>query len=502
MSLLGWSGFAYELRRTMSRPAVIAVMVVGLLIALAAILQVSANTPGPERLFSGEMFYSAGQYRFDFYAFDEYGHQLSGIPFQVVVNIPNGSVVANLSGVTGSNGALVLATSLPVRTYQASIIAGPQGQSSVGFWSDGLGDGSVTFGNLSAGRFLPLASPFAEPIDRPTGLAGAPGLLVFIPVSSACPGVPCEIFYKILNESNGPFGVFPESSMTYLGSLNQSPQILPLTIPSSVNISFERIRFEIFSSTGIFLSKDTNTSAVSLTPYASSSSVSVQSYGYYSGDMAEAVPLIAIIVAYTIYGRDRISGILESTIVQPVTRTAIAMSRYLAALIAIIGAIGVGLLLTDLAIRALVGYYVFPSYLLSFFIGFTISAAFLVGLIFVLSHLFRSTAVVLGGVLAVYMIFTILWNSLTYSLEPYLRIGGDTPGDASFQAKILLGNPMEYYNLILGVLARGTPAVSSQFGPGASPVQYGVTVPLIALCGALWAIIPLVIVLLRIRTAD
>ncbi|MGP8078328.1 MAG: ABC transporter permease [Thermoplasmata archaeon] len=477
-------------------------MVVGLLIALAAILQVSANTPGPERLFSGEMFYSGGQYHFDFYAFDEYGHQLAGIPFQVVVNIPNGSVVANLSGVTGSNGTLFLATTLPVRAYQASIVAGPQGQSSIGFWSGGLGDGGVSFGNLSPGSFLPLASPFAEPIDRPTGLTDAPGMLVFIPVSSACPSGPCDIFYKILNESNGPFGVFPESSMTYLGSLNQSPKILPLTIPSTVNISFERVRFEIFSSTGVFLSKDTNTSAVSLTPYASSSSVSVQSYGYYSGDMAEAVPLIAIIVSYTVYGRDRISGVLESTVVQPVTRTAIATSRYLAAVIAIMGAIGVGLLVTDLAIKALVGYYVFPSYLLSFLIGFTISVAFLVGLVFVLSHLFRSTAAVLGVVLAVYLVFTILWNSLTYSLESYLGIGSDTSREAGFQARMLLGNPMEYYNLILGVLARGTPAVSSQFGPGASPVEYGVTVPLIALCGALWAIVPLVIVLLRIRTAD
>lgn len=502
MSRSGWSGFSYELRRTVSRPAIVAVMIVGLLVALAAILEVSANTPGPERLYSGEVFYSGGQYHFAFYTFDESGHQLSGVPFQVVVNIPNGSVVANLSGITGANGTLYLATALPVRTYQASIVAGPQGQSSVGFWSDGLGDGAVSFGNLSSGRFLPLASPFAEPIDQSSGLTGAPGILVFIPASSACLSGPCKVYYKVLNESKGPFGVFPESSMTYLGSLNRSPQILPLTIASTFNISFERIRLEIFSSAGIFLAKDTNTSAVSLTPYASSTSVSVQSYGYYSGDMAEAVPLMAIIVSYTVYGRDRISGILDSTVVQPVTRTAIAISRFVAPVTAMMSAIGVGLLMTDIAIKAVVGYYVFPSYLISFLVGFTITVAFLIGLIFVLTHLFRSTAVVLGFAFAVYLVFTILWNSLTYSLESYLGIGSDTPREAAFQAKLLLVNPMEYYSLILGVLARGTPAVSSQFGPGGSPVQYGVAAPLIAICGALWAIVPLAIVLLRIRMAD
>ncbi len=288
--------------------------------------------------------------------------------------------------------------------------------------------------------------------------------------------------------------------MTPLGVLTGPLQTFPLTIRPTRDSSYLNLQLEIFSPSGSLLALDTNCTAASLSPYQTPSSVSDQAFSYFANEMVLLLPLMAIISSFSVYARDRISGVLESTLVHPITLRGLAVSRFAAVLTALLLTLGVGMVVSDLLIHYVVGYYVFPSYLFSVYLGFTVVTGFFVGVVFLLSHVLRSTATLLGTASGLFLFFGVVWNSVVSSIEPLFGGFAGTPSGAILQVHLSFLNPLEYPELILAGITNTTPIGAT--GYGGSAATYGISPTALVLSALAWTLIPFVLLLWRIRTRD
>ncbi len=425
MRIHRWHGLAYEFRHSFFRGITVLVICGGVLVALNAGYGIASHPAEVPRFYSGVLYETGGTFHFDFNAFNSYGSSLTGVAFSVSVfsGPPYGSPLAILGGTTDSSGTVDLAISLPNGSYNATILAGPPTPPwTQGFWSDGLvGRGNISFGALTPGTLVPLFSPAVHAVNLPVGFAGETGLRIYFPTwKESCPSG-CHVFYALVNLTGGISPVaLPESSMLVVGTLDLSVQSFLLGLPPMYDSSPDSVQVEIFSPTGSLLAMEVNVSAWSLTPHSMTWLPGNQAFRNLPLGMIFVAPLLAAIASFSTYARDRNSGVLDSTLVQPITRVGLTTSRFLAVVATVFIALGAGIALTDLFVRAYVGYFVYPAELVSTFLGFAVTGVFFAGLVFLLSHIARSDVLSIAVPLAVYVAFILQivssdnggWNAL------------------------------------------------------------------------------------------
>ncbi len=494
------AGFVYEVRRAFVRPAVLMVFIVTILVALASATQVATNPPDFARNYSGAVFYFGGAYHFEFYTFDQYGSPIPGIDYTLQFSSASGSKsLANASGVSPSHGILDVVFPLPQGTYMVSYTAGPQNGGP--YWSQGQSNGVFQLDPIPQGQVLPLLSPLTSAIDLTTGFSGTPALQVFLPNPGGSSVGTDSIYYTLVDLQNGALASpLPRSAMTFLGNLQSALQSFPLSIHPNSSTPSLNLQVEVFSPSETLLLLDTNASASEFSPYETATSVSDAAFSYFSSDMDLLVPLMAVVASFSVYAKDRIAGVLESVVVLPVTRPGLAASRLVAISAAMLGALLLGVGLSDAAIHQVVGYYVFPSYLVAVYLGFAVSTIFFTGVTFLLSHLLRSHAALLGITIAIFLLFGILWYSLDSAVAAGLGVLVGTPGGARFQVISSFFDPIQYPSLLLAGLTNSTPGAASQLG--GPPSSYGITPVSLLLVAGVWTVIPLVLLSWRIRTRD
>jgi|HubBroStandDraft_1064217.scaffolds.fasta_scaffold09385_6 ABC-2 type transport system permease protein len=494
------TGFRYEFRRTVFRYTSVLIILVTVLVTFSAAAQVSANPPAAERMYSGALFYSDGAYRFDFYAFDEYGSPLSGITYAVDVTSQSGnSSVANLSGRTASDGMVILSAFLPRGSYDATIDAGPPNSGQ--YWTQGVSSGSVSFGILASGDVIPILSPITSAVNLLTGFSGQLALQIFYPIPNATCDSGCPVYYSIVTTSGASPSPLPESAMSLLGVLKSPLQTFPLAIPPMNNSAAENVQVEIFSPSGSLIAVDANCAAASFNPYQVPSTVSDMALTTFENDMTYLLPLLAIVAAFSVYARDRISGVLESTVVQPVTRQGLATARFLAVVIVLLSGLGTGMALSDELDYLAVGYYLLPSYFVSFYLGFAIALVFFVGIVFLMSHVLRSTAALLAIGMGLYLWFSFFWGTTITSFEASSRgyyVG--TQSATGLQVNLDFFNPIQYPALFLSGITNTTPFAAAQYGGTAA--SWGITPIALGLSALMWTLIPALLLVWRIRTSD
>ncbi len=475
--------FIYEFRHSFLALSTAVVVIVGAVVALDVSDHVASNLPTIPRYYSGILYESVGIFHFDFNAWDVYGTPLTGVAFSVSVTPASGGPpFMNRSGVTSEDGSLDLAIALVNGSYNASVRAGPQFPPwQTSYWWNDPNNGSVSFGALPAGAFLRLLTPYVNAVNLPVGFAGETALRIHFPTwSVSCP-LGCPAYYAIVNLSNGVAPVaLAESNMTPLGILASSTETLPLGLaPSSISY-WDEVQVEVFSPSGALLALSANVSAWALTPQSMEGLPSNLAFQWLLPlDLSFVVPLVAIITSFAVYARDRVSGALDATLVQPITRAGLAASRFLAATASVLVGLAVTILLTDALVRSYVGYYAYPVELAAKFVGFTVAAVFFAGLVFLVSHLARSEVATIAVPLSVYGGFLLLavsndvsgWNVL---LSPALSWG---PFTSAF-----LGAPF-----LDGVR---------------NPPPFGVQLACLVLTSAAWVLAPLLTLFLQIRRRD
>lgn len=503
------SGSAYEFRHTWWRVRTLVIIVVGIGVAIVAAAQVGASPPTPAHLYSAVVLYSAGTYHFEFHAFNQYGDPLSGVNYSVLVSnstdAPNPIPLLSASGLTPANGTLELSLNLSDGTYEFVVLAGPQnnGFAPNSFWYRGPSQATLVLGPLPPGTVVPILAPITAAVDRQSGISGQSELQIFYPsVDGEC-SLGCPVYYAFANVTLGSeFAPLPASSMTPIGRLTSSLQAFPLTLRPNASTPFLNLQVEIFSPSGSLLATDTNCSAGSFSQYLLPASVSSDAFEYFSPELVLVVPLVAIVGAFSTYAGDRLSGVLESSLAQPITRRALASSRFWAATFALWVMIGAGILVSYTLIHLIVGYFVLPSYLLSLGLTAATVGAFFVGWVFLLSHLVRSVPVILSASFGLFLFFGLAWSALMTLLEgDFLRSQGSAAW-AAFQIHLAFLNPLQYVALWQAVITNTTPAGFGAGQLGGGPGSYGVTPETLGLASVAWVAIPLLLLLWKVRRAD
>jgi ABC-2 type transport system permease protein len=210
---------------------------------------------------------------------------------------------------------------------------------------------------------------------------------------------------------------------------------------------------------------------------------------FFSGVLGFFIPLMTIIGSYSSYGKDRLTGVLESVLSRPITRRGLAMSRFLSTLsafsIAVVASVGV----VDLVLNSVAGSFLPQDYALAIIAGLVVEVAAFTGLIFLLSHLVKSTGLLLGLSIGLFVVLDFFWGLIIFLLT--LLLGGAQGSFVGLQATYLsyYANPAQFLNLVNAYV------LQSSLGGFVSPSSYGVTLPAIVFDGVLWAVAPFIIFL-------
>ena len=196
------------------------------------------------------------------------------------------------------------------------------------------------------------------------------------------------------------------------------------------------------------------------------------------------MPLAAILGAYSSYGKDRLTGVLESVLARPISRRGLAISRFLSTLIALAVAAIASVGIVDLVLNQVLGSALPQDYALAIISGLVVEVAAFTGLIFLLSHLVKSTGVLLGISIVLFVVLDFFWGLIIFLLT--LLLGGTSGSAVAVEATLVsyYANPAQFLQLINVYVFQSSSGISLQSS------NYGVTLPAIVLDGLLWAILP------------
>lgn len=507
--------FLYELRRTLLSPAVIVVMILTAVISFAVIASFSADigTPQITDQYAGYAYYLPGQEHIVIYASDSYGRPVAGVTVlaRLCLQGPQNSLsppLENLTGTSGADGFISLTGHL---------------------WDNNTGGYAVNT-TLTDPRMPNLDQNGNDSVDftffinlNPIGvieqIQGSGGGFGMSPISTVLSGTNPNVPDALQVVWAGPNGTVPWGDqlryfLTYsnnpsaraanqtilIGNLTADVQSLPLTIHGYSTSSRTPVMIvELFSPTGSLL---VATQANAQAFYPGTVAMSAPSYVFaFVGEiMALFVPLMAVVAAYSSYGKDRTSGTIEAVLAQPISREGLVLSRYIAVIAALATALAVAAGIIDVLTNHYAGTYLPANDVLGFYAALVIVAATYAGFVFLFSHLLRTTGGVIGAAVGVYMLFGLVWTTVVTELVAIIlgySGGGHAYTALALDLQFLSPTGVVTLTQVLGV--GGFAVFSSETF---NPASYGVTFVTVGLAGLAWAMIPLALTLYLVKIRD
>jgi ABC-2 type transport system permease protein len=473
--------FLYDVRKTITSKTVLILIAVILLISLAIIPFTSRSIVNIDRFNQPAILYyhDGGGYHFLDYLYNNYGDPLSGVGLNFTLSM--GTTSYTQTGVTNSSGLALVSINAPRGNYFATVKNTYSSGVATSFSSplDTAPAGVIRY--LSSAPISTVTDKHNSSIQRVQAFYAAPG-----------GGLPSgySLYYKLVPASF-PFPTkaapFNQTQMTPLANLTTYHEIFDPSIPAGTDPQ-GTVWFEIFAP---------NRTAVESTFYPvgllrqSQPPINVSNAAaiFFSGVLGFFIPLMTIIGSYSSYGKDRLTGVLESILSRPITRRGLGMSRFLSTLsafsIAVVASVGV----VDLVLNSVAGSFLPQDYVLAIIAGLVVEVAAFTGLIFLLSHLVKSTGLLLGISIGLFVVLDFFWGLIIYLLT--LLLGGAQGSFVALQATYLsyYANPAQFLNLVNAYV------LQSSVGVFVSPSSYGVTLPAIVLDGVIWAVAPFIIFL-------
>lgn len=280
-----------------------------------------------------------------------------------------------------------------------------------------------------------------------------------------------------------------ESNTTFFANMTSYEQVFsPPKLEANLGNGSE-IGFGLFSSNGFEVTPPVYYSISQLYPVAQTVSSSQADsfvvsflttiYGYF-------IPLIAIVGSYNLYGKDRVSGVLESVLAQPVSRRGLALSRFFSTFAGMAIAIVISMGVVDA-----LGLYYTKSLLNSTILVASAGAFFVelgafIGIMMVLSRVIKSSGLLIGIGIGLFIIFDFLWSILVLLVLAATRIGINSAAYLGYQIGAEFLNPSQFIQLVITYLTSENSTVGF-----ISPSQYGITIPSLVVTGILWVVVPL-----------
>jgi ABC-type transport system involved in multi-copper enzyme maturation permease subunit len=517
MKQFPWRGFLYELRRGLLSIPLVVLTALILVAAFGILAQIATSQPAPSTFpeESGDYYFAGGEYHFEFYAYTQSGTPISGAVFTVNMYPPNETLgtpqtsLANVTGITSSLGLTQFAVPLNGLNYTAALTWCPP-NAPAGFCVPGF---ETAVSRPPAGATDVYDSTWTATVQSTHHLLLINSLLIFYPGPNGTPPPNYQVYWAA--SQNEPFSPTPlaEGSMHRLGELSSPAEIFPLVVPTyTINASQPPfgppgpqtngyLQIELFTAAGQLVAMDTNQSAGNFFPPATGSGTA-EALGFGGIYMVYLVPLMAVLAAYSVYGRDRLTGVLEGVLARPVSRLGLATSRYLA----VVGALCIAVLLAMVCLEGLV-FWVYGAFL-TLAAALTLLAALLVeigaftGITFLLSHRLKSAGGLLGISLGVVALFTVGWVVLPVLIA---ALTGTlfTPGYQTTMVQLQFLNPVQFFGLSYDQLYQTVPNIVT-FGEQAMPhpSAYGITLGSLIVTGLAWTVLPLAAFLYVVRHWD
>lgn len=505
MKFFPWTGFFYELRRALRSVPLIVITVLIVLATFGILASIAESQQPPLNLFAVQgAYYSTGSaFDFEFYAYSiPYAHPVPTVTVNLTFSAQNstfgfpGPPLLTVSGTTGGSGLVRIPVPLNGTNYSVSY-----SESAPGWTSQGSVSG-IPIARAPVGVVRPVFASLTTTVSSGQGFQSSDRLQIFFPGPNGTAPPGDRVYWAVPNGSAYPPVPLPESAMNSLGVLTSAPQTFSLVVPRppATNSSppfggFGNLQIEIFSPGGTLLATDTNQSASSFYPPLGGAVAVPLAYVFGATILGWLVPLMAVLASYSVYGRDRATGVLEGVLARPVSRLGLATSRYLA----VIGALAVSVTVAVGTLDALIGW-VFSGFLplsfaLTMFGALLVEVGAFTGLTFVFSHALRSGAGILGSSLGLVALFTLGW----FLLLPILGIVTGTFFSPAYQALVI---DLQYLNPTQ-VLTLAAEQMFSSFTPvGPGGVMYSVSAASVIADGLAWVAAPAALLVYIVRHRD
>ena len=199
------------------------------------------------------------------------------------------------------------------------------------------------------------------------------------------------------------------------------------------------------------------------------------------------IPILAIFAAYLTYGKDRTTGVLESVLKRPITRGEIIFSRFISNSVAIIGAVALSMLFSDIIINHYLGSYL-SGYFDAYFIWtYVVEGLSFLALVYLFSHLVKPQGALLGAAIAIFVVWDLFWTIIPIAILSALGIGSSTNTYLSAEVLFNYISPAGYGDLVQSFFTGKIGLIAST---SINPALFGITAPLLIMAGILWMVVP------------
>jgi ABC-2 type transport system permease protein len=204
------------------------------------------------------------------------------------------------------------------------------------------------------------------------------------------------------------------------------------------------------------------------------------------------IPLLSVFMAYFTYGKDRVSGILETVIKRPINKGGAIRSRFLANSVVVSSSILVAIVISDLISYRYFHIFMPLSFILDMWWAYSIIGVSFLAISYIFSHILKSPGALLGALIAVFFIFGLFWTVIFDVIVAAFSISSGTSGYITFQVLFNYANPAGYASLFELYLTHALGGGLGGFGSSQSinPAYYGVTPLLLLIAGILWVGVP------------
>jgi ABC-2 type transport system permease protein len=479
------STILYEFWRTLRSKSVLIPLLIIVLLSggLIPFAKSFGGQVGPvNQLNVSAVFYQNAQgYQALAYSFNRFGEPQGSVQIQLNITSNTGRTTV-FSGSTNSTGYALLNMPTPVinTTPPPSFsFRFSQGGSTV---TEGLG--SLPSVNNTA--VSSIGQPFALVVDSSN--SSKLRILTFYAGPAGTRPKDYSIYFSICNR--GPTPCQSELNISkgiLLGPLNNYHAIYDIKLAPNAS-GF--VQLGIASKNGTFLQVGGgfDTSELKVRPPNIGSDVIVTAF--VAGILALFIPLMTVLAAYSTYAKDRVTGVLESILSRPITRRGLALTRYTSVLLAMSAAIIIALAVIDIIAGTLLGSFLSTGFLVATVGSLIVEAAAFIGIVFIVSHLLKSTGAVVGLSITLWAVFDFFWSLLIFIIAYAIGFGVGSEGFTKISIISDFVNPAQFYSLVGTYFSNST---VGGFGSGVTiePSAYGVTVLTVSAAGVLWVLVPL-----------
>ncbi len=465
----------HDFARTMRSKSILISMAVMILLSLALVplIKLAGGQTFASNGDTAVVAYDSGsELRFLAYSYNVYGQPVIGTRVNLTVTDSGGT--HSVGGSTNSSG-------FASWTLAADPAGGPVTYAlSVGGESRG---GGVLPPGMKIGEAFSIGGQALAAVVNPAD-SSRRSVLLFSEGPNGTLPTSYELYYSFSASPGSGGASLDKSQMTFLGSPTAfaTTFTLPEVPANATTLSLAAFAPDGSLVVGSQYSVASVGGGAPLTPEEAFASFS-------STILALVVPLMAILLAYNSYGKDKATGVLESVLARPVTRRGLGISRYLSFVISI----SVALLLTVGAMEAislsLLGEATSSSFAAYTLASLVVEAAAFTGIVMLLSLVIRSQGSMLLAAAGIWILLDFFWSVLTVVAASFLGVQVGSGNFLGLTIQSSFFNPAQFYALV-GDYLNG---ISSSFGGSTpiSPATYGLTPLTLALTGAFWALAPL-----------